>query len=307
MINDDNADRTPDKVERPVDRRFLLRGGAVLAGAAGVSVIGAAMGSTKAEAADGDPVLVGQANAGDSTTAITIGGSAGGETAALTLTNTSGPALRLTRTNDGYDGDLKPGEIASTPDGLELGVGTELIPRTTWLATGLDLDQIPFTIPVGPARLLDTRIPDGRTEILTTSPNAFDRSFRLKAGAWMDIGIAPSDIVGLAAVFVNVTAVHPVTSGFITVYPPGDRPVASTLNFSAGQTIANGTFSAAGVANEEPGWYVVRIYSSAVTHVVLDLTGVTLFGITGSQTNRVGSASQRKAATENRMKRVFPR
>jgi hypothetical protein len=42
-------------------------------------------------------------------------------------------------------------------------------------------------------------------------------------------------------VFINVVAVAPSAAGHLTVYPwPSSLPLASTLNFSAGQTIANG-------------------------------------------------------------------
>jgi hypothetical protein len=305
MTSDNTPDQGLDKPGPSLDRRLLLRGGAVLAGAAGVSVIGAAMGSTKAEAADGQFMVVGQPNSCESTTAITLGGVTGGVPATLTLTNVSGPALRLARTNQNYDGGLKPGEIASTSDGLELGVGTDSDPLTTWLATGLDLDEIPVTVPFGPSRLLDTRTSGGRAAIQTTSADAFDSSFRLKPGAWMDVAVAPSTVVGLDAVFANITAVTPVKTGFIAAYAPGDRPGVSTLNFTAGQTIANGAFSGVGVASEEPDWIVLRIYSSALTHVILDMTGVTLRGISGTSTINRGSASQRKAAQADRMDRVF--
>ena len=307
MTNDDTIDQPSDQIERPLDRRFLLRGGAVLAGAAGVTAISAAMGPSKAEAADGQFMVVGQPNSGNLTTAITLGAATGGVPATLTLTNASGPSLRLTPTGEDYVGDLKPGEMANTIDGLELGVGTEELPKTTWLATGLDLDDIPFTLPVGPVRLVDTRIAEGRGGIESTSANAFDSSFRLKAGAWMDVGIVPSEIYGVGAVFVNITAVKPVKGGVITVYPPGQRPIASTLNFVAGQTTANGTFISTGIAEEEPDWIVIRVYSNAVTHVIVDLTGVTLLGISGQSGAKVGSASQRRAAQTDRMKRVFTR
>jgi len=306
MTNDDQIDQSSDKVERPLDRRFLLRGGAVLAGAAGVTAISAAMGSPKAEAGVVPSVALGQTNASETTTAITLGGETGGTPATLSLKNLNGPALRLEHTSSEYSADLLPGEIASTPDGLALGVGTESLPQTTWIATARDLDDIPFTVPVGPARLVDTRIPSGRTIIKSTSPNAFDSSFRLKAGAWMDVGIIPSEILEVSAVFVNVTAVKPVKSGVITVYPPGDRPTVSTLNFVAGQTIANGAFTSTDTAEEEPDWLVIRIHSNAVTHVVVDLTGATL-RISDSPSATVGSASQRRTAKADRLKRLLQR
>ncbi len=45
---------------------------------------------------------------------------------------------------------------------------------------------------------------------------------------------------GAAAVVANVTATGPSAAGYLTVYPAGtSRPVASDLNFTAGQTVAN--------------------------------------------------------------------
>lgn len=291
--------------ERPLERRLLLRGGAVLAGAAGVSVIGAALKPATAQAADGAPVLIGEANASATTTDLTIGAAVGSDDAALTLTNIVGPALRLTVVGDGYDGDLKAGEFAFTDDGPDIGVSSD----TTFLATGLDLDEIPFTLAVPPVRLVDTRIAEGRTGIRTTSADAFDSSHRLKAGAWADIAITGIDYVGLQAAFVNVVVVKPLHGGFFTVYPPGDRPASSTLNFATDHNVANGAFIAVGIAEEAPDWMVVRVFSTATCHVVVDLTGVTVLGVAGSQTQAAkrGNARQRNAVKSNRMKRVLPR
>jgi hypothetical protein len=301
-----------DQIQRPLDRRFLLRGGAVLAGAAGVTAIGAALGPTAAEAADGQFMVVGQANSSDSPTKVTVGGDAGGAKPALSLVNANGPALHLAPVGDGYDGSLELGEIANTGNGLELGVNYYTgDPQTTWLATGLDLDQIPFTLPILPERLLDTRIAAGRGDITAASPDAFDSKFRLKANAWLDVGIIPTDFYGLDAVFVNVTAVKPLKNGVLAVYPPGDRPVSSTVNYQAGVTIANGAFIPAGIGKssadwpDAENWISIRIHTTGVTHLVVDLTGVTLRGISGSQSTRVGQSGQRKAAKANRMKRVF--
>ena len=73
------------------------------------------------------------------------------------------------------------------------------------------------------------------------------------------------------------------------------------------QTIANGSFVATGVADEDDDWIVVRIFTTTVTHVVLDLTGVTVFGISGARSTALGTASQQKAAKSNRMGRALPR
>ncbi len=297
-----------NEVERPLDRRLLLRGGAVLAGAAGVSVIGAAMGPTAAQAADGDAAMLGELNEADSTTSLTIGGAAGSSSPVLAVSNPSGPVLRLAPVGDGYNGQLKLGELAVTTDGPEIGVygGPGGTARTTWLATGLDLDQIPITLAVGPVRLLDTRSKEGRESIRTTSTDAFNAQGQLKAGAWLDVALAESDFVGLQAVFVNVIAAAPTANGYISVYPPGDRPATSTLNYVKNQTIANGAFIPCGVADEDKEWVVVRVYTTTLTHVVLDLTGASLLGISGATSTAVGTASQRKAAKSNRMARTLP-
>jgi hypothetical protein len=296
---------TNDPIERPLDRRLLLRGGAVLAGAAGVTAIGAALAPSVAQAADGQFAVVGESNTSQSTTSYTINAPDGSEQPALSLANASGPALRLDPVGPNYNGNLALGEIAYTLRGPEVGVQQGLGVQTTWLATGLDLDQIPIALPIVPERLLDTRVEGGRSQIKTTSADAFDSNFRLTAGAWMDVAIIPSGFYGLDAAFVNVTAVKPVREGFLTVYPPGARPLASTVNFEEGKTIANGAFILTGIAVEDKDWYVIRIFTTAVTHLVVDLTGVTLRGVSGANPSQRGLARQRNAAKANRMKRVF--
>ena len=52
---------------------------------------------------------------------------------------------------------------------------------------------------------------------------------------------------GVAAVVVNVTAVQPSLTTFVTVFPTGtERPVASNLNPIAGQTRANAVIATLG-------------------------------------------------------------
>jgi hypothetical protein len=263
---------------------------------------------TAAHAADGDTAKLGALNETESTTSLAIGGKVGSSSPALSVSNPSGPVLKLSPVGSGYDGKLELGELAVTRNGPEIGVygGVAGTSRTTFLATGLDLDQIPVSLPTTPERYLDTRTAKGREGIRTTSPGALAANGQLKAGAWIDVAVASTEFVGLKAVYVNVTAVTPDTNGFIAVYPPGDRPNTSTLNFVKRQTIANSTFILTGVAEEDEDFYVVRIFSTALTHVLLDLTGVSLLGITTLNTANAGTASQRKAVKSNRMARVLP-
>ncbi|MEV8096038.1 N-acetylmuramoyl-L-alanine amidase [Kitasatospora sp. NPDC085879] len=85
--------------------------------------------------------------------------------------------------------------------------------------------------PVTPTRLLDTRSGLGAA--------------KAKVGPG---GTVPLQVTGgstgvpasATAVILNVTAVAPSAGSFVTVYPDGQpRPVASNLNFTAGQTVPN--------------------------------------------------------------------
>jgi subtilisin len=90
---------------------------------------------------------------------------------------------------------------------------------------------------VTPCRLVDTRLAVG-----TIPANGF-RSFVATGALTGQGGAANCNIpVGLAkGVYINVVAVLPAGTGHLTVHPyPSPVPLASTLNFSAGQTIANG-------------------------------------------------------------------
>lgn len=296
---------TTEETERQLDRRLLIRGGAVLAGAAGVAAAGAVLAPATAQAADGQFAVMGQPNTSDSPTVFTLN-APGGATPTMRLTNASGPALALTPTGEGYTGGLKVGEIASTTEGPEVGISRGTAgAETTWLATGLDLDQLPITLPLRPFRLVDTRIKDGREGIRSSSTNAFESDFRLRAGSWFDIAIVDKDYVGLVGVYVNVTGVHAAKAGFVSVYPPGERTNTSTLNLQPSLAVANSALVPAAIAQEDAEWQVIRIYSSTTAHIVVDLTGVLIAGTSGESQSRVGSAGQRKAAKANRMQRYF--
>jgi hypothetical protein len=77
------------------------------------------------------------------------------------------------------------------------------------------------------------------------------------------------DSTAVGAVSLNVTSTGPTAAGFLTVWPAGlARPLASNLNFTAGQTVAN----AVPVGVDENGQ--ISIYnSSGDTDVIVDVTG----------------------------------
>ena len=106
---------------------------------------------------------------------------------------------------------------------------------------------------LSPCRLVDTRAADGPA----IAPGAV-RTFTL-AGA---CGLPP----GARSVSLNVTVVAGSGPGNVVVYP-GDlaAPLASTLNFAAGQTRAN--FAIVGLATNGAGTIAVKNRASADVHV----------------------------------------
>jgi hypothetical protein len=68
-------------------------------------------------------------------------------------------------------------------------------------------------------------------------------------------------------VSLNITVTEPEAEGFITVYPCGTRPLASSLNFVANQTISTSVTSPVSVDGE------ICIYSSAMTNLIADAFG----------------------------------
>jgi predicted acyl esterase len=89
--------------------------------------------------------------------------------------------------------------------------------------------------PLTPGRLLDTR------------PGADHKGFSTLSTGTTGIltvrGGTTNVPAGATAVVLNVTATGPSAAGFVTVYPtaapPNTRPLASNLNFTPGQTVAN--------------------------------------------------------------------
>jgi hypothetical protein len=125
-------------------------------------------------------------------------------------------------------------------------------------------------LPVNPAARLNT-VPPCRIVDTRNAPGAFGgpaisgggtRTFAL-AG---QCGVPPS----AKSVAVNLTVTEPSSAGFFTAYPAGaSRPLASTLNFSAGQTRANNAVLQLGSGG------AVSIFNggSGTAHLVLDVTG----------------------------------
>lgn len=79
------------------------------------------------------------------------------------------------------------------------------------------------------------------------------------------VGGVPSS--GVAAVSLNVTVAGPSGAGFVPVFPCGDRPSASNLNFVAGQVVPNAVIAPVSDAGE------ICLFSNVPTHLLADLNG----------------------------------
>ena len=105
-----------------------------------------------------------------------------------------------------------------------------------------------------PARLLDTR---------PTDPVAALGAIEV---AVLGHGGVPA--AGVSAVFINVTSVSPLGDGFLTAWPTGlAQPTASTLNFTAGTTVANGALVRVGTNG------AISLSVSVATNVLVDVQG----------------------------------
>lgn len=113
----------------------------------------------------------------------------------------------------------------------------------------------------GPERLVDTR-PGYAQGIISVSKTA--------VGGLAELRIDLSSVIGavdVSAVMLNITATQTTGSGFVTVYPCGVRPIASTLNFVARVNVANGAIAVLSPDNE------ICVYANTTTHVIIDMSG----------------------------------
>ena len=114
-------------------------------------------------------------------------------------------------------------------------------------------------VPVNPYRILDTR--DGTGGFTGPAP----------AFGTVDVqvtGRAGVPATGVRAVVLNATVTAPAAPGFLTVFPAGAaRPLASDLNFAAGETQANLVVVQVGAGGK------VSFASSVGSQLILDVAG----------------------------------
>ena len=110
--------------------------------------------------------------------------------------------------------------------------------------------------PLSPARILDTR----------TSTGPIGQGSVLNMAVAGQGGIPSS---GVGAVMMNVTVTGPTSYSLLTLFPTGEAmPVASNMNFLAGETVANLVTAKLGAGGQ------VSIYNGlGATQVVVDVAG----------------------------------
>lgn len=144
----------------------------------------------------------------------------------------------------------------TVPNVVTTGVGTGgKVCFYSWASTHLVVDVTGWYGPVGlgwfeprsPVRLVDTRDEEGRVTL----------------DAPLEVSVGDASAVAL-----NVTATEGAKAGYVTVWPCGtERPLASNLNYLAGQTVPNAVVVGAGEGGK------VCLASSAPAHLVVDLNG----------------------------------
>ena len=119
--------------------------------------------------------------------------------------------------------------------------------------------------PLNPARLLDTRAG------ASTADGAGAGAGVTAPGAVTEVQVTGRGGVpaNAAAVVLNLTSAGGTDNGFVTAWPCGEaRPLASSLNYSAGRDVANAVISRLGTGGK------VCLYTGAApTHLLADVNG----------------------------------
>ena len=122
-------------------------------------------------------------------------------------------------------------------------------------------------VAVTPVRVADTRAASGQGA-RTVPKVKIGGPTELRFQATGITSVTPAS--GVGAVSMNVTVTNAVTDdfgGYLTVYPCGTRPDASSLNFRTGQTVPNSVIAPVSATGE------VCIYGYGTADVIVDING----------------------------------
>ena len=143
-------------------------------------------------------------------------------------------------------------------------------------------------VPVTPVRVLDTRSDLGLVEVTDGAAGTLKVTGSIptatSSGGVVNAVVVPA---GATAVVLNVTAVNPTSSGYVSLRP-GDAtgpPTVSTLNVTAGGTFPNGatiTVPTTGAhAGEIQVWYEAEYTTVGSTELLIDIAGYYELASTG--------------------------
>jgi hypothetical protein len=268
MTMDERVDGQSQGRKRMPRRALLKRAGSMLAVAGGAAAASQAMAGT-AQAADGDTLIIGQVNVGGTgTTSLTSSSSTGSVTLAVGNTGTYPPfALTSSDPNTYTNPNLSRGEMWQVDGTLFfVPVGSETLggPIPAIVSNEMNSTQI---VPIAPQRVLDTRTPAGRAHIVDLG--ALDSAGRLRADVWMHLDLTSLGSI-FSAVVANLTVTGTTGTGWVAVTAvPTGPPSTSAINFTRGQTVANGLTS--GV---DPNAGTVSFWANMATHVIFDVTAL---------------------------------
>ncbi len=136
-----------------------------------------------------------------------------------------------------------------------------------------------------PSRLVDTRCSiatykSAYSNYCNTIPPPNNSLNGLQTGEVQTIrvsGLTGLPASGLAAVVLNITATYASAGGYFTLYPSGtSRPIASSLNWASGKTVANQVIVQVGENGD------VALYASAPVQAVADVSGYFTSGNSGN-------------------------
>jgi hypothetical protein len=151
---------------------------------------------------------------------------------------------------------INPYPIVKELDPCGTGTGRSTPPRDPLGSTPAGGSGFGGLSPLVPIRFADTRTAFNMTRFSPGTQN------------WMTVagrGGVPADANAVAA---TVTVTNPASAGHVSVYPCGTgAPSTSTVNFQAGQTVANSVVVGLGTSGR------LCFRASTATDVVLDITG----------------------------------
>ena len=129
----------------------------------------------------------------------------------------------------------------------------------------IPVNVLPTLGAASPTRLFDTRAGESPDALRTVPKTQVGGSNILEVKVTDLAGLVPAS--GVGAVSLNVVATGSSADGFLTVYPCGVRKLVSSLNFGAGETIANAIIAPVSATG------TVCFYSQAPVDLVVDVNG----------------------------------